>query len=71
MTATNLTIKKKKESKSSYFVITDKKGKVFEIDCSGRVWWLKKGKLTLAKTDPQLGAALGEALTTIMKLYKL
>lgn len=46
----------------SYFVITTKKQKVFEIKGDGTVWFIKNKKYQEAKTDKLLGHALGSAI---------
>lgn len=64
-----LSLSKKKPNKSSFFVITRKdEGKVFEIDSKGAVYWLVGSEFRQAKTDQQLGKALGKALNTIVKM---
>ncbi len=55
--------------KSSIFTITTKEaGRVFDIKADGSLWWLRHGKLTQAKTDPELNLALAEAIKTIYKI---
>ena len=42
---------------------------VFEIRFDGSVYWMVKGKLTKARTDKNLGDALGRALYQLIKLH--
>ncbi len=58
--------------KHSYLLILDEDNKpVFEIDIKGNVYWLKNGVFTRAKTNKDLGMALGKALTQIVKQNKI
>ena len=59
-----------KTKQVSYLTIADENGKdIFEIKGNGEVWWLNK-KFVKAKTDKDLGKALGEALTTLVEMNK-
>ena len=55
---------------NSIFVITTKEeGVVFDIKFDGSLYWLRRGKLTQAKTDPDLNLALAKAIKTIYELH--
>jgi len=62
-----------KDVPESYFLITDhNQKKVFEIKQNGSVFYQNnKGKIVKARTDKQLGRALGKALTFFIKANEL
>ncbi len=61
---------KKGDAPYSFFLVsTVENGKIFEINAVGEVWWRKGGEFVRAKTDKELGKALGVALINIVEIH--